>query len=111
MLILFENNTIKFIEKKDGSLIMFENLAFIFKILFLVLSIMWAGNILLFRSERQIVINPVLIIIASILVILPEQNIELFGMECNDIRNALYISYCFVVVWGIIITRKKPDIF
>ena len=43
---------------------MLDNLEFIFKIIFFILSIMWAGNILLFRSERQVIINPLLIIMA-----------------------------------------------
>ena len=54
---------------------MLDNFQFIFKVMFFVLSLMWAGNILLFRSERQIIVNPVLFIIASVLVVLPDQNI------------------------------------
>lgn len=90
---------------------MLNNLEFIFKVAFIVLSFMWVGNIVLFRSERQIIINPILIIVASILVVLPNENIELFGVTCNEIRDTLYSIYCIVVVWGIIITRKKSDIF
>ena len=90
---------------------MFGNFQFIFKILFVVLSLMWAGNILLFRAERQIIVNPVLIIIASVLVVLPENNEILFGMESDHIRNTLYICYCLIVIWGLIITRRKTDLF
>lgn len=90
---------------------MLDNLEFIFKIIFFILSIMWAGNILLFRSERQVIINPLLIIIASLLIILPDSNIELFGADCIDIKNTLYVCYSLIVVWGIIITRTKSDIF
>lgn len=90
---------------------MFEDLQFVFKIAFLVLSIMWAGNILLFRSERQIIINPLLIIIAAILVFLPETNMDVFGMPSDEIRKFLYFTYYVVIIWGMIITRKKIDIF
>lgn len=87
-----------------------NNMEFIFKILFLVFSVMWAGNILLFRSERQIIINPVLIIIASILVVLPDTK-EIFSIDVEEAKSTLYISYCLVVVWGLIITRRKTDLF
>lgn len=90
---------------------MLDNFQFIFKVMFFVLSLMWAGNILLFRSERQIIVNPVLFIIASVLVVLPDQNILVFGMGANDIRNTLYICYCLIVIWGLIITRRKTDLF
>ena len=90
---------------------MLDNFQFIFKVMFFVLSLMWAGNILLFRSERQIIVNPVLFIIASVLVVLPDKNILVFGMEANDIRNTLYICYCLIVIWGLIITRRKTDLF
>lgn len=79
------------------------------KVLFLVFSIMWAGNILLFRSERQMIINPVLIIIASILVVLPNTK-EIFGMNVEELKLTLYIIYYIVVVWGLIITRRKIDL-
>ena len=48
---------------------MTESIEAIYKILFLVFSVMWIGNILLFRSERQIIINPILILISSLLAI------------------------------------------
>ena len=38
---------------------MTESIEAIYNILFLVFSVMWIGNILLFRSERQIIINPI----------------------------------------------------
>lgn len=87
-----------------------DNMEFIYKILFLVFSIMWAGNILLFRSERQIIINPVLIIVASILVVLPDVK-EVFGIDINETRSTLYVIYYIVVIWGLIITRRKTDLF
>ena len=87
-----------------------NNIESIYKILFLVFSIMWAGNILLFRSERQIIINPILIIIAAVLIFLPNAN-EFLGMDVEEVKSTLYIAYCIVVVWGLIITRRKTDLF
>ena len=87
-----------------------NNMESIYKILFLVFSIMWAGNILLFRSERQIIINPILIIVAALIIFLPNAN-QFFGMDVEDVKSTLYITYCVVVVWGLIITRRKTDLF
>ena len=87
-----------------------NNMELIYKVLFLVFSIMWAGNILLFRSERQIIINPILIIIAAIRVVLPNTR-EIFGIHVEEAKSILYIIYCVVVVWGLIITRRKTDLF
>lgn len=87
-----------------------NNMESIYKILFLVFSIMWTGNILLFRSERQIIINPILIIVAAILVVLPETG-EFLGINVEESKSTLYIIYCLVVVWGLIITRRKTDLF
>lgn len=87
-----------------------NNMEFIYKVLFLVFSIMWAGNILLFRCERQIIINPLLIIIAAILVVLPDTK-EIFSIDVEEAKSTLYIIYYMVVVWGLIITRRKTDLF
>ncbi len=87
-----------------------NNIELIYKVLFFVFSVMWAGNILLFRSERQIIINPVLIIIAAILIVLPDIK-EFFGIDIEEIKSTLYIIYYIVVVWGLIITRRKTDLF
>lgn len=87
-----------------------NNMEFIFNVLFLVFSVMWVGNILLFRSERQIIINPILIIIASILVVLPDTK-EIFSIDVEEAKSTLYIIYCVVIVWGLIITRRKTDLF
>ena len=83
----------------------------IYKILFFIFSLMWSGNILLFRSERQVIINPIIIIIASVLVFLPSTNEIIFGMEVDEIKSTLYIAYYLIVVWGLIITRRKTDLF
>ena len=82
----------------------------IYKILFLIFSLMWSGNILLFRSERQVIINPI-IIIASVLVFLPSTNEIIFGMEVDEMKSTLYIAYYLIVIWGLIITRRKTDLF
>lgn len=90
---------------------MTESIEAIYKILFLVFSVMWTGNILLFRSERQIIINPILILISSLLVFLPNTDGVLFGFDIEDIKSTLYVAYYLIVVWGIIITRRKTDLF
>lgn len=93
-----------------GEISEMRNMELIYKVLFLVFSIMWAGNILLFRSERQIIINPLLIIIAAILVVLPDTE-EIFSINVEEAKSTLYIIYYIVVVWGLIITRRKTDLF
>lgn len=87
-----------------------NSMELIYKVLFFIFSITWAGNILLFRSEKQIIINPVLIIIASILVVLPNTK-EAFGLDIEEAKATLYIIYYMVVAWGLIITRRKTDLF
>ncbi len=90
---------------------MINSIESIYKILFLIFSITWSGNILLFRSERQVIINPVLIIIASLLVFLPNTDGVLFGIEIDEIKSTLYTAYYLIVIWGLIITRRKTDLF
>ena len=90
---------------------MINSIESIYKILFLIFSITWSGNILLFRSERQVIINPVLIIIASLLVFLPNTDGVLFGIEIDEIKSTLYTAYYLIVIWGLIITRIKTDLF
>ncbi len=90
---------------------MINDIESIYKILFFVCSFIWIGNILLLRSERQIIINPILILIASVLVFLPNDNMMLFGIETNNLKSVLYILYCIVVVVGIILTKRKTDLF
>lgn len=87
-----------------------NNIELIYKVLFLVFSVMWAGNILLFRTERQIIINPLLIIIAAILVVLTDIK-EIFSINIENAKTNLYITYYMVVIWGLIITRRKIDLF
>ena len=65
---------------------MFDNFEFIFKIVFLCLSIGWIGNILLLTSERQILINPLLILIASLIIVMPNDAKEVFGFEADNVK-------------------------
>ncbi len=80
---------------------------------FFILSIIWAGKIMILRTDKQIVINPLLIIISSLLVILPPANkgIELLGMSIQNIKITLYCIYLVIVVIGIYATNKKNGIF
>ncbi|WP_312258311.1 hypothetical protein [Romboutsia ilealis] len=92
---------------------MLDTLEFVLRILFFILSIIWAGKIMILRTDKQIVINPLLIIISSLLVILPPTNkgIELLGMSIQNIKITLYCIYLVIVVIGIYATNKKNGIF
>ena len=92
---------------------MLDTLEFVLRILFFTLSIMWAGKIMILRTDKQIVINPVLIIISSLLVILPPSNegIELLRMSIQNIKITLYCIYLVIVVIGIYATNRKNGIF
>lgn len=92
---------------------MLDTLEFVLRILFFTLSITWAGKIMILRTDKQIVINPVLIIISSLLVILPPSNegIELLGMSIQNIKITLYCIYLVIVVIGIYATNRKNGIF
>ncbi len=88
---------------------MLNTAEFVLKITFFILSVIWAGKIMILRSDEQIVINPLLIIISSILVMLPDssdvnKNIEL-------IKVVLYGLYCLIIFIGIYVTTKKSDLF
>lgn len=92
---------------------MLDTLEFVLRISFFILSIIWAGKIMILRTDKQIVINPLLIIISSLLVILPPANkgIELLGMSIQNIKITLYCIYLVIVVIGIYATNKKNGIF
>ncbi|WP_296648900.1 hypothetical protein [Romboutsia sp. 13368] len=92
---------------------MLNTLEFILRILFFVLSIVWAGKIMILRTDKQIVINPLLIIISSLLVILPssKEGIELLGVSVQNIKITLYCIYIVIIVLGIYSTNKKHGIF
>lgn len=92
---------------------MLDILEFVLRILFFALSIIWAGKIMILRTDKQIVINPLLIIISSLLVILPPSNkgIELLGMSVQNIKITLYCIYLVIVLIGIYATNRKNGIF
>ncbi|HSQ87496.1 hypothetical protein [Romboutsia sp.] len=88
-------------------------LEFILKILFLVLSIVWIGKIMILRTDKQIIINPLLIGIAALLAVLPglNSNIELIGMSIQNIRIILYGIYSAIVIFGVRAINQKNGIF
>lgn len=92
---------------------MINNLEFILKIVFIVLTIIWIGKILILRTDKQIVINPLLIGISAILVVLPSsgQGFEIFNISIGSIRIALYCIYSLIVLFGIYATSRKNGIF
>lgn len=92
---------------------MLNTLEFILQIIFFVLSIIWAGKIMILRSDEQIVINPLLIIISSTLVMLSEalKFKEVFGINIEIIKIVLYSIYSLIILIGIYVTTKKSDIF
>ncbi|WP_300278443.1 hypothetical protein [Peptacetobacter sp.] len=92
---------------------MIETIDFILKIAFFVLTFMWASKILIFRSDKQIVINPILMIIASVLAIIPpsSSNELLFGFEVIKVRILLYSVHCIIILFGIYSMRKRNAIF
>ena len=92
---------------------MINTMDFILKIIFLILTIIWIGKIMILRTDKQIVINPLLIIISSLLVMLPSSNegIELLGISVQNIKITLYCIYLVIVLIGIYATSKKNGIF
>ena len=92
---------------------MLNTIEFVLKITFFILSIIWAGKIMILRSDEQIVINPLLIIISSILVMLSEvlEFKEVFGINIEIIKIVLYSIYSLIILIGIYVTTKKSDIF
>ena len=88
---------------------MLDTLEFILRVLFFALSIIWAGRIMILRTDKQIIINPLLIIISSLLVLLPSSNecIRLLGMSIQNIKITLYCIYLVIVLLGIYSTNKK----
>ena len=86
---------------------MFDNFEFIFRIVFLFLSITWIGNILLLTSERQILINPLLLLISSLIIVIPRDAKEVLGFEADNVRVFLYVLDCVVVCIGLLLTRGR----
>lgn len=92
---------------------MLDNIEIVFKIIFFILSFVWAGKIMILRSDKQIVINPLLISIAAILVVLPEDssNIEIFGVGLQSLRIVLYFAYTSIVLFGLYCVSRKNGVF
>ncbi|CDT10035.1 Putative membrane protein (fragment) [Clostridioides difficile] len=69
---------------------MVDTLEFGLKILFFILSIIWMGKIMILRTDKQIVINPLLIGISAVLVMLhtSQSNIEFFWIRCPIYKNS-----------------------
>ncbi len=87
-------------------------LEMILEILFFSLSMIWAGRIMILRTDKQIVINPLLIITSALLVILPpsDSNLSILGMSIQNIKITLYCVYLVIATVGIYSTGEK-DIF
>lgn len=92
---------------------MLDNMEFFLKIIFIISTIVWVGKILVLRTDKQIVINPLLLVIASLLVVLPQSNnnVEFLGVNIETIRITLYIMYFLVVLFGVYSTKRKNGIF
>lgn len=92
---------------------MLDDLEFILKILFFILSAIWVGKIMILRTDKQIVINPLLIIISAMLVVIPQSdiNMELMGIGIKNIRITLYCLYIVIAMLGIYSTNQKNGIF
>lgn len=92
---------------------MLDTIEFLLKILFFILSIVWVCKIMILRTDKQIVINPILILISSLIVIVPESSeaIKLFGISTEIIKITLYSLYSLVVLIGIYVTKRKNGIF
>ena len=92
---------------------MLDTIEFALRMTFFAFSIMWAGRIMILRTDKQIVINPLLIIISSILVMLPpsSEDIFIFGVSVQSIKITLYCAYLIICIGGIYETSKKDGIF
>lgn len=92
---------------------MIETVDFVLKIAFFVLTFLWAGKILIFRSDKQIVINPIVMLIAAILALLPQSSSAelIFGFEVIKIRIVLYAIHCLIILFGLFSMRKREAIF
>ena len=92
---------------------MLDTIEFVLKILFFILSIVWVCKIMILRTDKQIVINPILILISALIVIVPEssESIKLFGVSTEIIKITLYSLYSLVVLIGIYVTKRNNGIF
>ena len=87
---------------------MINTIEIILKVLFFILSFIWVGKIMILRSDKQIVINPLLISISAILVLLPD---TIFGVNLKFVNIALYFIYVIVVLFGLYCMKRKNGVF
>lgn len=92
---------------------MINDLEFILKTVFIILTVIWIGKILILRTDKQIVINPLLIGISAILAIIPnsKEGLGFLGFSIESIRIGLYSIYSLIVLFGIYTTNRKNGIF
>ncbi|SCH65402.1 MULTISPECIES: hypothetical protein [unclassified Romboutsia] len=90
---------------------MLDTAEFVLKIAFIVLTIIWIGKIMILRTDKQIVINPLLIGISAILVVLPEGNEISTTVTIQEVKVALYAIYCAVVLLGVYSTTRDRNLF
>ena len=89
---------------------MIDTMEFILKVGFLILTVIWIGKIMILRTDKQIVINPLLIGISSLLVVLPDSSILFISYSTvKIIKICLFAMYCLIVVFGIYSTSKNYD--
>ena len=87
---------------------MLNTIEIILKILFLILSFIWAGKIMILRSDKQIVINPLLISISAILALLPD---SIFGINLQIFNTILYLIYILIILFGLYCMKRKNGVF
>jgi hypothetical protein len=87
---------------------MLNTIEIILKILFFVLSFVWAGKIMILRSDKQIVINPLLISISAILALLPD---TIFEINLQFINITLYFIYVVIILFGLYCMKRKNGVF
>lgn len=87
---------------------MLNTIEIILKILFFILSFVWAGKIMILRSDKQIVINPLLISISAILALLPD---AIFGINLQFVNITLYLIYVVIILFGLYCMKRKNGVF
>lgn len=87
---------------------MLNTIEIILKILFFILSFIWAGKIMILRSDKQIVINPLLISISAILALLPD---AIFGINLQIVNITLYFIYVAIILFGLYCMKRKNGVF
>ena len=87
---------------------MINTIEIILKVLFFILSFIWVGKIMILRSDKQIVINPLLISISAVLVLLPD---TIFGVNLKFVNISLYFIYVIIVLFGLYCMKRKNGVF